>query len=75
MKQKNQKMLQICPAVKISKRTKEWMDLRYQISALKTKIKAKEDNIKEIIKHKHHAATKAEAEHAVNNLLKEHSGI
>lgn len=56
-------------------RTKEWMDLGSQISALKTKIKAKEDNIKEIIKHKHHAATKAEAEHAVNNLLKEHSEL
>lgn len=56
-------------------RTKEWMDLGSQISALKTKIKSKEDNIKEIIKHKHHAATKAEAEHAVSNLLKEHAEL
>lgn len=56
-------------------RTKEWMDLSSQISGLKTKINGKEEAIKEIIKHKHHAKNKSEAEHAVQNLLKEHAEL
>ncbi|NUM59691.1 MAG: hypothetical protein HUU56_13710 [Bdellovibrionaceae bacterium] len=56
-------------------RNKEWMDLTSQISGLKTKIKSKEESIKEIIKHKHHAKSKAEAEHAVNNLKEEHKEL
>lgn len=56
-------------------RTKEWMELSSQISGLKTKINSKEEAIKEIIKHKHHAKNKADAEHAVQNLLKEHSEL
>lgn len=56
-------------------RNKEWMELTSQISGLKNKIKSKEESIKEIIKHKHHAKSKAEAEHAVNNLKEEHKEL
>lgn len=56
-------------------RTKEWMDLSAQISSLKTKISGKEEAIKEAIKHKQHAHSKADAEHAVQTLLKEHGEL
>lgn len=56
-------------------RTKEWMDLSAQISSLKTKIAGKEDAIKDAIKHKQHASSKADAEHAVQTLLKEHGEL
>lgn len=56
-------------------RTKEWMDLSAQISSLKTKIAGKEEAIKEAIKHKQHAQSKADAEHAVQTLLKEHGEL
>jgi hypothetical protein len=56
-------------------RTKEWMELSAQISSLKTKIGGKEEAIKEAIKHKQHATSKADAEHAVQTLLKEHGEL
>lgn len=56
-------------------RTKEWMDVVSSLSSLKTKIKSKEDTIKEIIQHKNHAKTKAEAEALVGELLREHKEL
>lgn len=59
----------------LQERTKEWMELSSQISSLKTKIGGKEEAIKEAIQHKHHATSKADAEHAVQTLLKEHGEL
>jgi hypothetical protein len=56
-------------------RTKEWMDVVSSLSASKTKIKAKEDTIKDIIHHKQKAKTKAEAEALVAELLREHKEL
>lgn len=56
-------------------RTKEWMDVVSGLSSLKTKIKSKEDTIKEIIHHKNHAKTKTEAEALVGDLLREHKEL
>lgn len=56
-------------------RTKEWMDVVASLSTLKTKIKSKEDTIKEIIHHKNSAKTKAEAEALVGELLREHKEL
>lgn len=66
---------EVTPDKASQERTKEWMDLSSQISSLKTKISGKEEAIKEAIKHKHHATSKADAEHAVQTLLKEHSEL
>lgn len=56
-------------------RTKEWMDVVSSLSTLKTKIKSKEDTIKEIIQHKHHAKSKAQAEELVGALIREHKEL
>ncbi len=56
-------------------RTKEWMDVVSSLSSQKAKIKSKEDTIKEIIQHKHHAKNKAQAEGLVSELLKEHKEL
>lgn len=56
-------------------RTKEWMDVVSSLSSLKTKIKSKEDTIKDIIHHKNAAKTKAEAEALVGELLREHKEL
>lgn len=56
-------------------RTKEWMDVVSSLSSLKTKIKSKEDTIKEVIHHKNTAKNKAEAEVLVSELLKEHKEL
>tara|TARA_B110001454_G_scaffold16145_2_gene14616 strand:+ start:30453 stop:31043 length:591 start_codon:yes stop_codon:yes gene_type:complete len=56
-------------------RTKEWMEVVTSLSALKTKIKSKEETIKEIIHHKNSAKNKAEAEALVGELLREHKEL
>lgn len=60
---------------KQQERTKEWMDVVSSLSALKTKIRSKEDTIKEIIHHKHSAKNKAHAESLVSELLREHKEL
>jgi len=56
-------------------RTKEWMDVVASLSSLKTKIKSKEETIKEIIHHKNGAKSKPEAESLVGELLREHKEL
>lgn len=56
-------------------RTKEWMDVVSSLGNLKTKIKSKEDTIKEIIQHKNHAKSKAQAEELVSSLIREHKEL
>ena len=51
------------------------MEVVSSLSTLKTKIKSKEDTIKEIIHHKSHAKSKAEAEELVSSLVREHKEL
>lgn len=56
-------------------RTKEWMDVVANLNALKTKIRAKEDTIKEIIHHKNMVKNSAAAGGLVEDLLREHKEL
>lgn len=60
---------------KQAERTKEWMEVVSSLSGLKTKIRSKEDTIKEIIHHKHQAKNKAHAESLVSELIREHKEL
>ncbi|MBL7546195.1 MAG: hypothetical protein JNL11_20410 [Bdellovibrionaceae bacterium] len=60
---------------KQQERTKEWMDVVSSLSSLKTKIKSKEDSIKEIIHHKRQTKNKAQAEELVAELVREHKEL